>query len=84
MSNPITPEELKEIAFNATLSKYNTIINELKENANRGNNSITVEDIPEIIQLKLREDGYSIKPYVKYRYDYLLRKKKKKYYVIKF
>ncbi|WP_121966215.1 hypothetical protein [Myroides sp. N17-2] len=84
MHNPITPEELKDIAFNASLNKYETIIRELKTNASKGNSSIKVEELPEVVQLKLLEEGYSVKPYVTYKYDYLLRKKRKKYYVVSF
>ncbi|KUF42635.1 hypothetical protein HX017_17600 [Myroides marinus] len=84
MSNSITPEKLKEIALNAALSRYNTIISKLQQTAARGQNSLIIEDVPEVVQLKLIEEGYSVTPFARYKYDFLLRRKKKKLYLIKF
>lgn len=84
MNETITPEKLKEIALNAALTKYNSIVIKLHKTAARGQNSVILEDIPEVIQNKLIEEGYSVTPFARYRYDFLLRRKKKKLYLIKF
>lgn len=84
MNDSITPEQLKEIALNATLSRYNTVITKLKQAAIRGQNSLIIDDIPEVVQLKLIEEGYSVTPFFKYKYDLLLRRKKKKFFLVKF
>lgn len=84
MSKPITPETLKEIAFKVTLEQYNDIIEKLHHSASKGQKSLLIDNLSDTVQSRLIEEGYRIKPYVKYQYDYLLRKKRKKYYVISF
>ncbi|WP_121966217.1 hypothetical protein [Myroides sp. N17-2] len=84
MNNTNTPEKLKELALSANTPKYDLIISKLEESASKGHNYVLVEDIPELLQAKLIENGYSVKPYFKYKLDLFFRRKKKKFYMIKF
>lgn len=80
----MTADQLNSIAENALEEKYISIINKLKESALQGKSSYTTDDLPEALLRKLTNKGYVITPVFKYKYDYLLRRRKKKYYMVRF
>ncbi|MCC9043762.1 hypothetical protein LNQ81_13870 [Myroides sp. M-43] len=80
----MTADQLNSIAENALEEKYTLIITKLQESAAQGKNSYITDDLPEPLYRKLTNKGYVIIPIFKYKYDYLLRKKKKKYFMVQF
>lgn len=80
----MTADQLNSIAENALEEKYIYLINKLKESASLGKNSYTTDDLPEPLVRKLTNKGYVIIPVFKYKYDYLLRRRKRKYFMVRF
>lgn len=84
MQKKITPESLNGIAIKASLKKYDSIIAKLEKSARKGKNGIVINYIPDILVVKLRQEGYYITTYVRKRSWYIFRNKMVRYYVVKF
>lgn len=80
----MTADQLNAIAEKALDNQYNTLLSKLKECAKKGKNSFIITDLPTSLSRKLTQKGFVIIPVFKYKYNFFLKRKKTKHYMIQF